>query len=233
MYNKIGIIGAMEEEVAILIDRMEISNTIIKAGMKYYEGKLSDKNVVVVMSGIGKINATVCSQILIDIFKVDTLINTGVAGSLNDEINIGDIVISSDTLNHDMDAVGFGYEHGVIPRMNKKEFKADENLISIAKKACKKVNDKLGVFVGRVISGDQFIADIEKKEWLIKTFNGYCAEMEGVAIGQTAYLNDIPFVILRAISDKCHDEAGMDYMEFKNMAVVNLSNSVITMLSML
>lgn len=217
--NKLGIIGAMEEEITLLKDKMEIKKVETKAGMEFFQGSILGKEVVVVRSGIGKVNAGICTQILVDDFQVEGVINTGIAGSLRNEINIGDIVLSSDALQHDVDATGFGYELGVIPRMEQSVFLGDQTLLSLAKEVNEKVNPEISTFVGRVVSGDQFISDKEKKQFLIKQFDGYCTEMEGGAIAQTAYLNHIPFLIIRAISDKADDSAHMDYGEFEAKAI--------------
>jgi adenosylhomocysteine nucleosidase len=219
--KKIGIIGAMDEEVSILKGQMQDVTVKKVASMEFYEGKLLEKEVVVVRCGIGKVNAAVCTQILADLFQVDAVINTGVAGSLRNEIDIADIVISTDTLQHDMDATGFGYPAGVIPRMEQSIFKADERLVELAKEVCSEVVPEVGVHTGRVVSGDQFISDTEKKAWLAKNFEGYCTEMEGAAIAQTAYLNQIPFLIIRAISDKADHSAEMTYKDFEEIAIRN------------
>lgn len=218
----VGIIGAMEEEVKSLIDSMEVEEKKEIASMVFYKGILHKKDVVVVQSGIGKVNMAVCTQILVDVFHVDQLINTGIAGGLFTDINIGDIVISRDTLQHDVDATGFGYEVGVIPRMDTSIFHADEQLIQVAKKVCEEVNPEIQCFVGRVVSGDQFISSYDKKKDLIQTFKGYCAEMEGAAMAQVAHLNKIPFVILRAISDKADNSATQDYQEFEKQAIKHI-----------
>lgn len=215
----LGIIGAMDEEVSRIKEVMSDVTVIEKAGMEFYKGKLSDKPAVVVRSGIGKVNAGICTQILADCFNVDAIINTGIAGSLNAKIDIGDIVLSTDALQHDVNACGFGYELGVIPRMPVSTFKADDKLINLAKTACEKVNPDVHVFTGRVVSGDQFISDKEKKDWLTNKFAGYCTEMEGAAIAQAAYLNQIPFLIVRAISDKADDSATVDYPTFEAKAI--------------
>ena len=157
--RKIGIIGAMDEEVTILKDHMQDVNIQTIASMEFCEGKFQGKDVIVVRSGIGKVNAAVCAQILADRYKVDAMINTGVAGSLRNEIEIADIVLSTDTLQHDMDASGFGYEHGVIPRMDTSVFEADQHLITLAKEICAEVIPTVGVHIGRIVSGDQFISD--------------------------------------------------------------------------
>ena len=217
----IGIIGAMDEEVEQIVAVMDIEREETKAQMTFKAGKLAGKDVVIVRSGIGKVNAAVCTQILVDDFGVDYVINTGIAGSLKNEINIADIVISDDVLHHDMDATGFGYAPGQIPRMDTLSFKADAKLIELAKESCAKVVPQIGVHVGRVVSGDQFIADKETKENISTLFAGYCTEMEGAAIAQTAHLNEVPFVVLRAISDKADDSASMDYPTFEKQAVAH------------
>lgn len=217
----IGIIGAMEQEVSQVVKAMTDINSTKIAGMVFNSGKLCGKDVIVVKSGIGKVNAAVCTQILATEFHVDTVINTGIAGSLKAEINIGDIVLSTDALQHDVDATNFGYELGMIPGMDVSIFKASEELIEKAEAACKKENPELGIFKGRVVSGDQFISDKATKERIVNNFHGYCTEMEGAAIAQVAYLNNIPFLIIRAISDKADDSASMDYDEFEKKAIAN------------
>jgi len=217
----IGIIGAMDEEVHQIVNAMDVEKVESKASMTFNMGKLSGKDVVIVRSGIGKVNAAVCTQILVDDFNVDYVINTGIAGSLKSEIDIADIVISDDVLHHDMDASGFGYALGQIPRMELLSFQADARLIALAKESCAHVIPQVGVHVGRIVSGDQFISNKEVKNKIISNFSGYCTEMEGAAIAQTAYLNNVPFLILRAISDKADDSATMDYPTFEAQAIKN------------
>ena len=219
--NTVGIIGAMEIEVETLKKHMKIRRTVNKAHMEFCEGVLGGEEVVVVRSGIGKVNAAVCTQILVDDFKADTVINTGIAGSLKAEINIGDIVVSTDAIQHDMDATGFGYEPGVIPRMPVSCFEADKRLVKAAEDACKEAVPEVGVFAGRIVSGDQFISDRQVKNRITAQFGGMCTEMEGAAIAQAAYLNSIPFVIIRAISDKADDSATVDYPTFERQAIAH------------
>ena len=176
---------------------------------------------MIVRSGIGKVNAGICTQILADLFQVDAVINTGIAGSLKAEINIGDIVVSTDAIQHDMDATGFGYEPGVIPRMPVSCFEADKELVKAAEDACKEAVPEVGVFAGRIVSGDQFISDRQVKNRITAQFGGMCTEMEGAAIAQAAYLNSIPFVIIRAISDKADDSATVDYPTFERQAIAH------------
>ncbi|MEE1242858.1 5'-methylthioadenosine/adenosylhomocysteine nucleosidase [Frisingicoccus sp.] len=230
MIKTIGIIGAMEEEVAALKEKMTIEEVRTTAGMEFCRGICEGQQVVVVRSGIGKVNAAVCTQILCDLFGVSAIINTGVAGSLRNEINIGDIVLSEDALQHDMDATGFGYEPGVIPRMETSVFKGDEELIALAEKVCREVNPDIQTFRGRVVSGDQFISDKAVKERIDRLFSGYCTEMEGAAIAQTAWLNQVPFLVIRAISDKADGSAEMDYSEFEMKAIEHTVRLVTGML---
>ena len=164
----IGIIGAMEVEVASLKEQMKDIQVTRKASMEFYSGIIEGKNVVVVRSGIGKVNAAVCTQILIDDFKAEVVINTGIAGSLNADINIGDIVVSTDLIHHDMNAVAFGYPVGQIPQMEAFSFHSDDALRTLAVKACKEANPDIEVFEGRIASGDQFVADQGVKDFITK-----------------------------------------------------------------
>lgn len=216
--KKIGIIGAMELEVQVLKERMEIRSKLEKASMEFLEGTLSGAEVVVVRSGIGKVNAALCAQILCDCFQVTHIINTGIAGSLKNEINIGDVVVSTDALHHDMDVQVFGYPLGEVPQMGCLAFQADAGLVQLASACCKEVNPDIEVYQGRIVSGDQFISDKGVKSKLIQNFQGYCVEMEGAAIAHAAYLNHVPFVIIRAISDKADDSAQMAYPAFEKAA---------------
>lgn len=215
----IGIIGAMEDEVAQLKKSMEIEETTEVASLSFCRGKLSGKEVVVVRSGIGKVNAAICTQILVDQFHVDVIINTGIAGSLDAEIDIGDIVISTDAVEHDMDASIFGDPIGQIPQMDTFSFPADESLVKLAKEVNEKANPDVHTWIGRVVSGDQFVSSGEKKEQLIRVFDAKCTEMEGAAIAHAAYLNKISCVIIRAISDKADNSAVVDYPAFEAAAI--------------
>lgn len=217
----IGVIGAMEEEVASLINQMEDAESKTMAGMTFNKGKLWNQDAVVVQSGIGKVNMAICTQILVNIYGVDMLINTGVAGGLYKDINVGDIVISSDALQHDFDVTGLGYKKSVIPGMETSVFTADTELVEMAKEACEIVNPEIQCFVGRVVTGDQFISDNGTKAALVKDYDGYCAEMGGASMAQVATLNKIPFVIIRAISDKADDSAPVAYETFEEQAIVH------------
>lgn len=217
----IGIIGAMEEEVALLKEDMDVDEIVEKAGMVFCKGSLSGQNVVIVKSGIGKVNAALSAQILVDVFGVDVLINTGIAGSLDARIDIGDMVISTDCVQHDMDASIFGDPVGQIPRMDTFSFPADEALVALAKEVNEEVNPEIKTFTGRIVSGDQFVSSKEVKDRLVTTFHAKCTEMEGAAIAHAAYLNRVSCVIIRAISDKADNSATMDYPTFERLAIAH------------
>ena len=217
----VGIIGAMEQEVARLKEVMENVKITTRAGMDFYEGILEDKKVVVVQSGIGKVNAGMCTQILADLFQVEAVINTGIAGSLDARIDIGDMVISTDAVHHDMDATIFGDAIGQVPRMDTRTFPADPHLVELAVKANEKANPQIHTFTGRVASGDQFISSGEVKARIVENFQALCTEMEGAGIAHAAYLNKVSYVIIRAISDKADNSATMDYPEFEKQAIAH------------
>ena len=217
----IGIIGAMEEEVASLKEEMDVQEIVEKAGMMFCKGILCGQKVVVVRSGVGKVNAGICAQILVDLFQVDLLINTGIAGSLDARIDIGDMVISTDALQHDMDASVFGDPVGQIPRLDTFSFPADEALARKAIRANEKANPDIRTFTGRIVSGDQFISSKEVKDRIVENFHPLCVEMEGAAIAQAAYLNKVSYGIIRAISDKADNSACMDYPTFEKKAIAH------------
>ena len=215
----LGIIGAMDVEVAKLKERMTDVEITKAASMEFYKGKLNRAEAVVVRAGVGKVNAACCAQALIDRFPVSCVINTGIAGSLRAEIDIGDVVLATDAVEHDMDASIFGYAPGKVPGMDAEAFAADAALRRVARESCEKVNPDIRVYEGRIVTGDQFISRSENKAWLTETIGGFCTEMEGAAIAHTAYLNQVPFLIVRAISDKADDSAQMDYPTFEAKAV--------------
>lgn len=217
--TKLGIIGAMAVEVAYLKDQMQEMKIVKRAGMTFYEGLLDGRNVVVVECGIGKVNAALCVQILCDCFGITHVVNTGVAGSLCAELDIGDFVISTDAVYHDFDcsAVNPNYIVGQIPGFPVREFTADEQLVNIAFEAAQTVHNG-HVRKGTVASGDQFVGDKAKKAGIVETTGALCTEMEGAAIAHAAWRNGIPFVVIRAISDKADDSAEMDYPTFEAIA---------------
>jgi adenosylhomocysteine nucleosidase len=214
---KLGIVGAMEEEVETLLEQMDEKCASTKAGSTFYAGKLNGLDAVVVQCGIGKVNAALCVQILCDCFGVTHLVNTGIAGSLCADLDIGDLVISEDAMYHDFDCCHFGYPMGKVPGMDVVAFPADATMAELGFAAAEAVNPG-HTKRGRVASGDQFVADKALKDRIIANTNALCTEMEGAAIAQTAYRNGIPFVIIRAISDKADNSAEMDYPTFERIA---------------
>lgn len=217
---KIGIIGAMSEEVEMLKNEMYVEEKIDKANMIFYHGVLLEKEVVVVTCGIGKVNAAVCTQILIDRFRVDKIINVGIAGGLNKDIFPGDIVVADNLVQHDMDVRFFGDPLGQIPRMDTFDFKCDSDLVEKAKQAIEKIRDAKA-YTGRILSGDQFISEAEQQKFLGEHFEAYACEMEGASIGQVCYLNSMPFVVIRSISDNAINGTHMDYETFAPLAIRN------------
>jgi adenosylhomocysteine nucleosidase len=217
----LGIIGAMDIEVDSLKSEMNNPQITTVAGMNFYQGTIYGKEVVVVKCGIGKVNAAVCTQILADKFDIEAVINTGIAGSLNNDIDICDIVISVAAQEHDMDVTPLGYEKGIIPGMETSVFMADQMLIDLTKKSAQTAGLDVKLFEGKVVSGDQFIGTHDTKNALKAGFDGDCAEMEGAAIAHTAVLNQIPFLIIRAISDKADGGAEVDYPAFEKKAAEN------------
>ena len=213
---KLGIIGAMEQEVETLLGLLEHKKETVRMGSTYYEGTLDGLDVVVMQCGIGKVNAALCVQVLCDCCGVTHVVNTGIAGSLCAELDIGDLVISSDAMYHDFDCHAFGYPVGKVPGMPI-AYEADRKLVELAFAAAESVNPG-HTRIGRVASGDQFVAEKQQKEKIISVTGALCTEMEGTAIAHAAYRNGVPFVIIRAISDKADDSAEMDYPTFERIA---------------
>ena len=197
--------------------------------MTFNKGKLWSNEVIAVVCGIGKVNAAVCTQILVSEFNVDKVINVGVAGGIGKDIYPGDVVIATNLVEHDMDTTAFGDPHGQVPRMDTFDFKCDSSLIESANSACKKVGG-FNTFTGRIVSGDVFVADVEKIKWLEKEFNALSCEMEGASIAHVCYLNNIPVVVIRSISDNANNGAHMDFEKFTPIAVKNSTSILKEML---
>lgn len=213
MTRRIGIIGAMVEEIELLNQNVKQTKKTVLAGITYYEGMLHDVEIVYCKSGVGKVNAAVTTQLLLT-FNVDSVWFTGVAGALDPRLNVGDIVISKSAIQHDMDVTPLGFAKGVIPFQSESEFVADEKLVELAVKAAEELFPNRSI-VGKVLSGDQFIASVDKVAELYETFTGACAEMEGAAVAQVCVMNDNkPFVVIRSMSDKADGSADVTYAEF-------------------
>jgi adenosylhomocysteine nucleosidase len=215
--TKLGIIGAMQLEVETLLANLKNGQEKNIAGSVFYEGQLEGTSVVIVQCGVGKVNAYLCAQILCTAYGVTHIVNTGIAGSLSPMLDIGDLVVSKDAMYHDFDCVHFGYEMGKVPGMDTVAFPADKAMMDLAFEAVEAVNPGHGK-IGRVATGDLFVAEKAAKERIIHVTGAICTEMEGAAIAHTAYRNKVPFVILRAISDRADDSAEMDYPTFEHIA---------------
>lgn len=211
-FNKIGIIGAMAEEIELLHEHANIASQVTKAGITYYEGTLHGKSVIYCKSGVGKVNAAVCTQILLDL-GADCVLFTGVAGAVDPQLNIGDIVVSTSCVQHDMDCSPLGFARGTIPFHPRSEFPADERLIELASAASERLFSGRSL-KGKVLSGDQFIASRETVKLLHETLQGACAEMEGASVAQVCDMNETPFVIIRSMSDKADGSAHVNFSEF-------------------
>ncbi|NFI95220.1 5'-methylthioadenosine/adenosylhomocysteine nucleosidase [Clostridium botulinum] len=228
----IGIIAAMAEELEILLKDLNLEEKKEKANMVFHKGTINNKNVVAVVCGIGKVNSAVCTQILISEYNVDKVVNVGVAGGIGKDIYPGDIVVAENLVQHDMDTSAFGDKIGQIPRLDTFDFKCDKDMVAAAKKSCEEISE-LNSFTGRIVSGDQFVANLEKIQWLEKEFGAISCEMEGASIAQVCYLNSIPFVVIRSISDNANNGAHMDYEKFTPIAVKNSTNILKNMLKKL
>jgi adenosylhomocysteine nucleosidase len=225
-----GIIGAMESEVTALKEQMENMQVTTIAGVDFATGTIGGNKVTIAQCGMGKVNAGICAQTLINSFGAARVINTGVAGSLTSELTINDFVVSVDAVQHDYDVSPIGFKKGEIPYTGLVAFPADEELRSKAVAAVQEAAPSSKVLEGRVCSGDQFISTPEQIETITSEFGGLCAEMEGGAIAQVCHLNETPYVIIRAISD---DSDGMSFEEFQAAAAAECANAVLTMVKSL
>ncbi|WP_421919551.1 5'-methylthioadenosine/adenosylhomocysteine nucleosidase [Marinifilum sp.] len=225
---KIGIIGAMEIEVVKLRSLLSDKEEQHKAGFVFYTGKLNDNDIVLLQSGIGKVNAAIGAAIMIDNFSPDCVINTGAAGGFPGELKVGDIVISDELIHHDMDCTVFGYKTGQVPGMPA-SFKADEQLIELADKCIHKLTD-LNTKKATILTGDQFMNNPHASKKIKEIFpTAEAVEMEGAAIAQTCYQFNTPFVVIRSISDIAGQENALEYEKFVETAAVNSASMIVEM----
>lgn len=231
-YGVIGIIGAMEEEIRLLAAKLEEVEEGRLAGIGFLKGIMAGQRVVVCKSGVGKVNAAVTAQLLATAYDVEAVLFTGVAGALDPELGVGDLVVSLDCLQHDMDASPLGFARGVIPFQEQSVFAADPELVRLAAE-CGEAVLPGRVRTGRVLSGDRFIADPEEAAALRRDFGGMCAEMEGAAVAQVCAMNAIPFVIIRSMSDKADGSAPVSFAEFTALAARRSCELVMCMLERL
>ena len=226
--DRIGIIGAMEVEVNTLIEATDVKEIRQIGDTFYYSGTMNGRNVVIAQCGMGKVHAGICAQMMITEFDAKYVINTGTAGALDAGLDIGDLVISTDAVQHDFDVTTLppGYERGEIPYTGKYSFEADSGLMQLAVRAAAECAPEVNMMQGRICSGDQFINSIAQKDEIIANFGGLCCEMEGGAIAQVCYLNDVPFVIIRAMADKADGTLPPDYSEFERQAALRSASIV-------
>lgn len=211
-FGTIGIIGAMKEEIELLHRNVRVSGVRTKAGIAYAAGDLYGKQVIFCRSGVGKVNAAVCTQLLVD-QGVDCVMFTGVAGALDPELDVGDIVISTVCQQHDMDVTALGFPRGVIPFQDQSEFAADGKLVELAVRAGESLFPGR-CRTGKVLTGDQFIANRETVRELRETMGGACIEMEGAAVAQVCAMNGVPFVVIRSMSDRADGGAPESFEAF-------------------
>ena len=215
-----GIIGAMESEVNAIYAQMENKEIVEYNGIKFYKGSLYGKDVVVIQCGIGKVNAALCTQLLILKFGVDKVVNTGIAGATGTDLNIYDFVVSTETVYHDFDTQFFGYKLGQVPGLPE-TFKAEEKLVESVVSAFNnsKLSSEHKIRTGLIASGDQFIAGGEKKNFIVSNFHPLCVEMEGCAVAHACYKNNVPFVVVRCMSDCADDTVQVRYDEAEASAL--------------
>lgn len=221
-----GIIGAMDEEVAFLREKMTEVTEYIVANSTFYEGKLANKKVVLLKSGIGKVNAAMATTILMERFSPSVVINTGSAGGFSPNLSVGDIVISDEVVHHDVDATAFDYIHGQVPQMPA-TYRANKKLIEQAKAIMAKL--AISYEVGLIATGDTFMNDERQIDAVKKLFpNMLAAEMEGAAIAQVCYQYDVPFIIIRALSDIAGKDSPLTFDQFLKTAAKNASEIILS-----
>ena len=228
---KIGIIGAMAVEVESLKARIENKISEKVSGIEFVSGKLCGKDVVIAQCGIGKVFSAICAEAMIVRFGVDAVINTGVAGTLSEKIGILDLAISDSVVQHDMDTSPLGDPVGLLSGINIVKLPASERLWTAVSAAADKmgINYQLGV----IASGDQFICDAGKKDYIKSNFDAIACEMEGGSIGHVCYVNGVEFVVIRSISDNASGEANMEYPEMVKRAAAQSEALVIETLTRL
>ena len=209
--SKIAIMGAMPEEIEPLLAKVENINRVEYANNSYYEATYKGKELVIAYSKIGKVFASLTATILLEKFSCDTLLFSGVAGAISPDLNIGDLIIADGLCQHDLDIVAFGHPYGYVPE-GEVCISTDVNLRNIAKEVAKKRD--LILKEGIIATGDQFVANSERKDWILNTFNADAIEMEGASVAVICNALDVPCFILRAISDTANDDAGVDFDEF-------------------
>lgn len=225
---RIGIIGAMSIEVKDLVSALREGKSQLLYGLTFHTGLLAGVEVVIVQSGVGKVNAALCVQQLVDRFQVTAIINTGIAGAVDTRLHVGDFVVSTDAIQHDMDATYFGYLPGQVPGMGQDGYHADAKLVEALQESYRLQGRAWGgqMLAGRIASGDQFISEKAKKQEIRDTFHPLCVEMEGAAIAQACVVNNIPFAIVRCLSDTADESGSRQEYDFNETVMAERSASL-------
>ncbi|MDP4119083.1 MAG: 5'-methylthioadenosine/adenosylhomocysteine nucleosidase [Bacillota bacterium] len=226
----IGIIGAMDIEVNSLKNAVENAQIIKISGIDFVSGKIDGKNVVIAKAGVGKVNAAVCAQTMILAFHPDVVVNTGVAGSLSSAAGVGDIVIGTAVVQHDMDTTPLGDPSGLIPGIDMVNMPCSEKARVLLVKCAKKI-EGVKALSGIIATGDIFLNSIEKKSWIADTFGAVAGEMEGGSIGQVCIINGVDFAVVRAISDNADGSSHIDFNEFVALAAKNSAGLILEFIS--
>lgn len=225
---KIAIIGAMEEEVTILREKLANREVEVFAGSEFTKGIYKGVEVVLLKSGIGKVNAAMSTTLLLDRFKPDYVINTGSAGGFHPSLNVGDVVISSEVRHNDVDVTAFGYEYGQVPGLPA-AYIPNQMLVEVAVKMAEEISG-IQVTKGLIVTGDSFLSDPVKVEFIRSKFtNLHAGEMEAAAIAQVCHLFNVPFVVIRALSDIAGKESNVSFDQFLEQAAKNSANLVLKM----
>ena len=221
----IGIIGAMDEEISVISSEIKNLTVYDINNMKFYKGKIYGKDIVLVKSGIGMVNASITTTLMFKEFGVDKILFSGVAGSLNRNVNVGDVVIGDSLLEYLFDATEFGYEIGTIPRMDTSIFRSDILLNKI-----KNILKNDNIYYGKILSGDKFVSNLSEKEKLGEKFNALAVDMESASVAHCAHVLGIEFAVIRSISDSLNSSSVMEYTEFVNLAANNSKNVILKIL---
>ena len=222
-----GILGALDEEVALIKENMDVENVCEKYGTTFYQGKIGDKLVVLACCGIGKVNAAICATAILQEFQADCLINVGIAGAMHPSLHVMDVVISKEVGFHDQDPIMLNY----YPK--KEFFQASEELIHLCQQACNEMQDDLKgkVYTGRIMSGDVFVNDSAVKKQINDRYAPYCVEMEGASMGHAAYMHGKPFLVIRSMSDSADDNADESYDNLIDVAAHQSASIILHMLA--
>ncbi|MBE6157469.1 MAG: 5'-methylthioadenosine/adenosylhomocysteine nucleosidase [Firmicutes bacterium] len=224
--NRIGIIFAMKEELEATLEKLEVINEFKIFDLDFFECKYKDKTCVLVECGIGKVNAARCSQILIDNLEIDVILNVGVAGGISSFVNICDVVVADKLVQHDFDLRPFDYERGFIPKVGK-YINCDEYLVKLASE----INIDNKISIGTIASGDIFVTEEMMGKKINDKFSALCVEMEGAAIAQICYLSNVPFLVIRSISDSPNGNNNITFDEFLDQSSKMAANFLIQLLN--